>query len=425
MATETLKVKAAKQVYRWLHESNQARFNILYGGASSAKSWSMALYLLTEKFWRYPGVGLLICRKTKPAVRTSCWRLVEHWLSEMGLWSRCKVNHTNLTVTAPHGSFIQFAGLDDPEKLKSTEGINYVWVEEATEIHERDLWQLHIRCRANNPYENNGVFLTFNPVDPIRNEWLKKLTQMAPQGTYLQRPARIRMVTYLDNPFLAEEERSTIEGLADSDDEYDKIYRQGLWATPSGVIYDKWDLVEDIPQVDDYGYGLDFGYVNPTALVWCGIKDESDLYLREILYETHLHNQELIDRMRALGVAREDVIVADSSEPAYIDEIADAGFNIHPCIKAGGQGDKSFVRTGINRMKRYRIHIHTGSTNLQAEIGSYKWRHTKADDPLDEPVKFRDHAVDAIRYYVGSRPEPSETVVMQIPDWLRDQLSGG
>jgi len=73
-------------------------------------------------------------------------------------------------------------------------------------------------------------------------------------------------------------------------------------------------------------------------------------------------------------------------------------------------------------MKRYRIHIHADSTNLQAEIGSYKWRHTKADDPLDEPVKFRDHAVDAIRYYVGSRPEPSETVVVQIPEWLRAEL---
>jgi len=580
MAIKTLKVRAAKHVYSWLHDSHQARFNVLYGGASSAKSWSMALYLLTEKFWKLPGVGLLVCRKTKPAVRTSCWRLVEHWLSEMGLWSSCKVNHTNLTITAPNGSFIQFAGLDDVEKLKcfsantevltdrgfklvsdvkqgdllasmnpktraasfqpvsktwmydyagpmicpvtsigqrpscvdfcvtpnhsmlvrtshgdnlrfveakdlpgaywiprhatwdgvkcgsqdayvrytatvdyrgqvygfevpphhtvlirrngkvmwcgqSVEGINYVWAEEATEIHERDLWQLHIRCRANNPYENNAVYLTFNPVDPIRNDWLRKITQAAPEGTYLKRPLRVRMVTYLDNPFLADEERATIEGLADSDDEYDKIYRQGKWATPSGVIYDNWDIVEEIPHVDDYGYGLDFGYTNATALIWCGIRDETDLYLREVLYETHLHNQELIERLAQLGVGRDEVIVADSSEPAYIDEIAAAGFNIHPCIKTGGQGDKSFVRTGINRVKRMRMHVQSESTNVTDELGSYKWRHTKDNDPLDEPVKFRDHAVDAIRYYVGSRPEPSETVVMQIPDWLRDQLSGG
>jgi len=423
MGIETLRVRAAGKPYRWLHDSHQGRFNILYGGASSAKSWSLGLYLVSEKFWKLPGVGLLICRKTKPAVRTSCWRLVEHWLSEMGLWSQCQVNRTNLTITSPSKSFIQFVGLDDTEKLKSVEGINYVWVEEATEIHERDLWQLHIRCRAHNPHEQNTVFLTFNPVDPIRNEWLKKLTQMAPKGTYLKRPARVLMVTYRDNPFLAAEERATIEGLADSDDEYDKIYRQGKWATPSGVIYDNWDLVEDIPPVDDYGYGLDFGYVNPSSLIWCGIKDETDLYLREMLYETHLHNQDLIDRMGQLGVGKEDVIIADSAEPAYIDEIAEAGFNVHPCIKSGGQGDKSFVRTGINRIKRYRIHIHQDSTNLQAEIGSYKWRHTKDDDLLDEPVKFRDHALDAVRYYVGSRPESSETTIIQVPDWLQAELN--
>lgn len=422
MAIETRKVRTAKRVYRWLNDSHTARFNVLYGGASSAKSWSMALYLLTKKFLNLPGVGLLVCRKTKPAVRTSCWRLMEHWLSEMGVWSKCKVNHTNLTITAPNKSFIQFAGLDDVEKLKSVEGINYVWVEEATEVKESDIWQLHIRCRANNPYENNALFLTFNPVDPIRNDWLQKMTQAAPEGTYLKRPLRVLMVTYKDNPFLSEEERATIEGLADSDDEYDKIYRRGLWATPSGVIYDNWDIVEEIPHVDDYGYGLDFGYTNPTALIWCGIRDETDLYVREVLYETHLHNQELIGRLAELGVGKDEVIVADSSEPAYIDEIAAAGYNIHPCEKTGGQGDKSFVRTGINRVKRMRMHVHADSTHVIEELGSYKWRKTKDDDPLDEPVKFRDHSMDAIRYFVGSRPDAAETEVIHIPDWLRQAM---
>lgn len=158
-------------------------------------------------------------------------------------------------------------------------------------------------------------------------------------------------------------------------------------------------------------------------LIWCGIKDETDLYLREVLYESHLHNQDLIDRLGSEGVSREEVIIADSAEPAYINEIALAGYDIHPCIKAEGQKDRSFVRTGINRVKRYRIHIHAESTHLLEEIGSYKWRTRKDEEPLDEPVKFRDHALDAVRYYVGSRPEPIATEVMQIPAWVRAQLT--
>ncbi len=422
--TQRIEVSIAPRAHRWLRESHNARFNVLFGGASSAKSWTVAFHLVVEKLWKFPGIGILVVRKTQPSVRISCWRLVEYWLKETGFWNNCRVNSTNLTITAPNGSFMQFTGLDDPEKLKSAEGINYVWIEEATEIGEHDLWQLHIRCRAKNPYENNGLFLTFNPVDPVRNKWLRDITRLAPEGLYLQRPIRILMLTYKDNPFLSPEERATIEGLADSDAEYNKIYRLGQWATPTNIIFDNWDVVDDFPEVDEYGYGLDFGYANPSALVWCGIKDETDLYLREVIYETHLHNNDLIQRLGQVGVRREsDVIIADSAEPAYIDEISEAGFNILPCQKTEGQGGASFVRTGIDRMKRFKIHIHRDSTHLIEEMGQYKWRTNKDGEVLDEPVKFRDHAIDAARYYVGSRPEEAETAVLQIPAWLREQLA--
>ncbi len=416
-------IDVATKPGKWLRESHKARFNVLYGGASSAKSWTVGFYLALEKFWKQPGVGILIVRKTQPSVAISCWRLMIHWLAELDLLRKCKVNSTNRMIYSPGGSFMQFVGLDDVEKIKSIEGINYVWIEEATEITAHDLWQLHIRCRAKNPYQNNCIYLTFNPVDPIRNKWLRDMTKLAPEGTYLQRPIRVLMLTYKDNPFLAPEDRATIEGLADSDAEYNKIYRLGEWATPTNIIFDNWDIVESFPEINDYGYGLDFGYANPSALIWCGVKDEKNLYLREAIYETHLHNQDLIARLRDVGVQKEsDVIVADSSEPAYIDEIAEAGYNVYPCEKTGGQGNNSFVRTGIDRMKRCRIHIHKDSVNLIEEFGQYKWRSSKDGEVLDEPLKFRDHGIDATRYYVGSRPEPAETVILQVPEWLRAEL---
>lgn len=418
-----VRLRVARRPYKWLSESHTARFNLLYGGSSSAKSWSLGLYLTLEKFWKLSGVGLLIVRKTHPSVRISCWRLIHHWLSELDLLRRCRVNSTNSMIYGPNGSFMQFTGLDDPEKLKSAEGINYVWIEEATEITEHNLWQLHIRCRNNNPHENNSIWLSFNPVDPVKNKWLRDMTKLAPEGTYLQRPIRVLMVTYKDNPFLSREEQATIEGLADSDEEYNKIYRLGEWATPTNIIFDNWAIVENFPEITDYGYGLDFGYANPTALVWCGVKDETDLYLREEIYETKLHNMQLVERFAQVGVNRGgDVIVADSAEPAYIDEIADAGYNVYPCEKTGGQGQASFVRTGIDRMKRYRIHIHKDSTHLIEEFGQYKWRSNKDGEVLDEPVKFQDHGIDAARYYVGSRPEPATTEILHIPAWLQAQL---
>jgi phage terminase large subunit len=407
--------------YRWLLDSRGARFNVLYGGASSAKSWTLAAFLLIEKLYRLPGVGIAAFRKTKPSIRVSCWRLVEYWLGQ--LKQPFEVNRTELKITAPNGSFMQFGGLDDVEKLKSIEGINYVWLEEATEMSVRDLMQLHIRTRAHNPHEPNQIFLTFNPVDPIGNDWLVKMTELAPQGDFLKHKCRVLNVTHWDNPMLEAEQRDAIEALADADEEYNKIYRLGQWATPTQIIYTNWDIVPEFPDermLDDVGYGLDFGYVNPSALIKVGIR-ENDVYVDEVLYESKLHNKDLIARMGVVipNEHRGAVIVADSAEPAYIDELCDEGWYCLPVQKETGQQQKSFVKTGIDRVKRKTLHITARSTNVIHELRGYKWRVDKDENVLEEPVKFHDHALDALRYYLHEmlKEQELETVVAQVPEW--------
>jgi PBSX family phage terminase large subunit len=294
---------------------------------------------------------------------------------------------------------------------QSIEGINYVWMEEATEFNYHDFLQLHIRCRAHNFHQRNQLFLTFNPVDPLSNKWLKDLTDQRPACTFLNAPCQILHCTHTDNLFLSEDEHAAIEALADADEEYNKIYRLGEWAIPTQIIFTNWNVVDDVPLVDDYAYGLDFGYIHPTALIWVGI-NEHDIYLREIIYQTHTTNAELIDLMKQEDIGPEDTIMADSAEPAYIQEIADAGFNVHGVVKTGGQGDKSFVRTGIDRMKRMRLHITADSPNLKSEFETYKWKVTKDGLVLPEPVKFHDDGVDASRYVIGSLPDDAELLIL-------------
>jgi len=406
--------------WEFLKSCEDSRFVCLYGGASSGKSWTMAAWLLGRLFSE-KNKGFLVLRKTRPAVRKSCYRLVKHWLGEWGLPYR--ENKTELILTSPTGSWMQFEGLDDVAKLKSIEGVNYIWLEEATEFTYLEFLQLHIRCRAKNEGLNQINF-TFNPVDPVGNQWLEDITKKAPAGELLGSTLRVMQCTHTDNPFLAKEERDGIEALADADPEYDKIYRQGLWATPTAIIYSGWDTIEEFPdhdKLDDIGYGLDFGYVNPSALVKVGIR-ENDLYVEEMLHEKGLHNRDLIGRLHGLIHDQLAVIVGDSAEPAYIDEIAEAGWNVHGCVKAEGQGGKSFVNTGIDRVKRFHMHVIKSSTNIIEELRGYKWKSDRAGNVLPEPVKFKDHGLDALRYYVGSRPEEITTEVIQLPDWLREQL---
>jgi phage terminase large subunit len=57
----------------------------------------------------------------------------------------------------------------DREKLKSVEGIDQVWIEEATEISKDDYDQIQLRVRSGN---NNKIICSFNPIDS--NSWLKR-----------------------------------------------------------------------------------------------------------------------------------------------------------------------------------------------------------------------------------------------------------
>ena len=109
-----------------------------------------------------------------------------------------------------------FVSLDDVEKLKSIEGINYIWIEEATEIAVDDYRQLNLRCRGKNPNGDNALYLTFNPSD--WNSFLKPMTE-APAAD-----VGVLHTTYKDNKFLDDKYVQQLESLAEQDEAYHRIY---------------------------------------------------------------------------------------------------------------------------------------------------------------------------------------------------------
>lgn len=390
-------MKVSKKQYKFLQANDKRRFVYLFGGAGSGKSWAIAQYLIVEKMYRQPRVGILALRWTRPSVRTSCLKLVKYWLDQMGL--PYAENKTDTLITAPNGSYIKFDSVDDVEKKKSIEGINYIWIEEATELTERDIMQLNLRCRAANPFGINQLYFSFNPIDPIGNAWLKKFCDNAETNLDAEGnpDSAVMCVTYGDNPFLSQGERNQIEALANQDREYDLIYRQGQWATPTHIIYTNWDIVDSFPDYcENIGYGLDFGFVNPTALVKVGVKDSIDIYIQEVIYESNLTNTELINRLKTEGLLYE-TIIADCAEPDRIQEIAQAGFECIPCIKGAGS-----VTYGIDCCKRKRLHIVKGSDNILTEIRGYKHKLNRQGEVTEEPLEYRDHGMDAMRYYLSA-----------------------
>lgn len=389
-----IQVEHARKCYNFLLKT-QKRVNILYGSAGSAKSWSIAQFLLLEKLYKEKNVRILVTRKTRPALKKSCWLLVNDLIKKYDL-PDCKPNKSDLTLTVGENQMF-FTSIDDPEKLKSIERINYIWGEEATELTWDDYLQLGLRCRGENKNGINQLFYSFNPIDELG--FFKKITENPPDNT------GVNHSTYLDNPFLDDDYIKELEGLKKLDATYWKIYGQGIWASPENIIYKNWDIVGEFPGgCDEIGYGLDFGYNNQTALPMIGKKDQ-EIYIDELLYESKLTNADLIVRMNDLIKNKNDEIVADCQEPQRIKEIEDAGFNIFPCIKGKGS-----VKIGIDRVKRYKLHITKRSTNIIKEFQSYKWKEDRYGNVLDDPVPFRNHAVDAIRYYLGHGEDNEPTI---------------
>lgn len=395
------KTQVSKKPFMFLDNNVDKRFLYLYGGSSSGKSHTTAQWLILRRLFAWKNAGILVIRKTRTAVFDSCWKLVNDWLRKMDYaeGEDYTLNKSSLTITTPNNVFMTFDGLDNVYKKKSIEGINIIWIEEAAGMrHDAivtidEFKHLDTICRSDNQNGPNQIICTFNPIDPVDNQWLEDRTKRKDKDAAI---SAVMMLNHEDNPFLPKIDHDRIEAWADEDPEYNKIYRLGQWAMPSYIIYERWDVVQDWPErYDERVWGLDFGYSsNQVGLVELRFVGEKEVYEREHIYQTGLTNPALITLMDDI-VPKEDLIIADSAEPKSIQDIRNAGFNVIACDK----GPDS-VRYGIDTVKRMNVHILAGSENLQKEKRGYKWKQDAQGNPTHEPFKFRNHLMDAERYAI-------------------------
>jgi phage terminase large subunit len=358
----------------------------MVGGAGSGKSHFAAQKLLVRLVSETGPHRFVVARKVQRTIRASCFRLLNDYISKWGWAKHFNVNKSDLDITfIPTGAQIMFLGMDDPEKLKSIERPTGFWLEEATEFAADDLEQVNLRLRGE-MQNYKQIMLTFNPIS--ENHWLKTRFFDVEQT---DRVTTMR-TTYLDNLFIDAEYRAELEDLRHRNPSWWTIYGEGLWGVMEGLIY-KQPVMDPWPTgFNDTFYGLDFGYNNPTSLIRADMKD-GDPYLTEDLYETGLTNSDLIARLLQIVPNKNLPIYADAAEPGRIAEIYKAGFNVKPADK--GQGS---VHAGISFCQGLQIHSKPSNSNLNAEFGSYVWAKDKNGKALDEPVKFKDHAMDAMRY---------------------------
>lgn len=308
------------------------------------------------------------------------WRKI---MEDFKLYQPAAHMKTEQLYTYPTGSYTEFFSVDNTLKVRGP-GRDILFINEANIIQYETFRQLLLRTKK-------CIFIDYNPADEFHWIYDKVLTR--PDCYFIKS-------TYLDNPFLPQEQINEIESYREADPNFWRIYGEGERGHSEGVIYTHWQTA---PQISggNICYGLDFGYNNPTALVKVTEKDKN-LYWEEEIYQSRLTNTDLIGMLKQI-VKPHDPIYCDSAEPQRIEEIRRAGFKAIAANKD--------VKAGIDFVKSRKLFIDQGSVNLLKEIKSYKFKTKgqKVTNEPEEPLKLNDHAMDAARYASISFKKPKQS----------------
>jgi phage terminase large subunit len=341
------------------------------GGTRSGKTYSLTQLLITIAEKTANKNEISVVSLTMPHLKKGAIKDFKEIMYNWQMYTEKKWNGTDFIYRFTPENYIEFFSTDNGNKVRGTNR-DYLFINEANLLDLDTFMQLLLRTRKK-------VFIDYNPSDEFHWIYDHVLTRD---------DCKMIHSTYLDNyDFLPTTQIEEIERLKDMDDNYWKIYGLGERAKAANLIYPKFDT-----EWKDTGgekiYGLDFGFNNQTALVEIQ-RYERHLYIKELIYERELTNSQLIPILKSLNLGLNN-IYADGAEPQRIQEIYNAGFNIH-------KADKS-VNPGIDYVKGFILHIHKESTNAIREHRAYKWKVDKNGRIIDEPVKFMDHTPDAVRY---------------------------
>jgi len=379
-------------VFNWnleAYESGKYRVIANQGSTRSTKTYSICQLLALYIPHKYKK-SISIVSPSLPHLKRGARRDFLEIVETAGIYSDDRFNMTDQIFTYPNGSYVEFFGAEDMGKVRGP-GRDILYVNEANLLSFPVYKQLALRTKE-------IIIIDFNPVDEM--SWVYDVAD-APGNLLIHS-------TYLNNPFLPKEQVQEIEGLREIDQNMWKVFGLGLRGQSSELIYTHWRQCDSLPGKGEVFYGMDFGFNNPSAIVKIEIFD-GIAYLDEVLYQTRLTTNDLIDELMILGIHRGDEIYADSAEPKTIEEIQRAGYNVKPADKA-----ENSVMQGIRKVKSTPLRITSRSTNILKEIKGYKWK-TDKDGILvtpEKPVKFMDHAMDAVRYGLFTKlTEPAATWV--------------
>lgn len=199
---------------------------MLYGGRGGAKSWSIARTLLiigAQKKMR-----ILCAREFQSSIADSVHKLLSDQIAEMGMSAFYTVEKA--TIYGLNGTEFRFAGIrTNIGAIKSFEGIDIAWVEEAANVSKHSWMTLIPTIRK----DGSEIWVSFNPELEADETYQRFVVHPPSDSTVIK-------VNYTDNPWFPDTLRAELEDLkARNFDDYLHIYGGDCKHALEGAIFAK------------------------------------------------------------------------------------------------------------------------------------------------------------------------------------------
>lgn len=370
--------------YKRLFDSDW-REAAIYGGRYSLKSHTVARFLLIRA--RQQKTRVACFREFQNSIAESSHQLLADLIKQYELTDFEVTN--NSIINKVTGSDFLFKGLwHNEQSIKSIEGIDIAWVEEAQTVSKASIEVLTPTIRK----PESQIVYTYN-----------RLLEDDPVHTRLVIEGRPNTLVIHANYDVAEKygwlpDNIKLE-IEDDKARRPSLYKHKWLGEPTNqdrIIYRDWGLVDDIPIHARRERGwLDYGYSNdPTAMgeIWfC----DGALYLDEVAYTKGLSNKQISDII--LNRPQRIPWVADSAEPKSNDEL-----RVHGITVIDAKKGKDSVNNGIQSVQSQRIFVTRRSVNIIKERASYMWEEDNAGRITNIPSPLFNHHMDGIRYGISS-----------------------
>jgi phage terminase large subunit len=363
------------------------RYYVYHGGRGSAKSWSIARFLICQALANK--LKILCTRELQNSIQESVYTLLTDIIINNNLFQWFRITKNSIESTT--GSEFIFKGLaHNIESVKSTEGVDICWIEEADKVSQNS-WDI-LSPTIRKP--GSKFIISFNPTfddDPVYQMFLVK-----------KRPdAKVIEVNWDDNPWFPEVLAKEKDHMKETDyDRYLHVWEGQLRTISDAQVFKgKW-VVEEFSSagIEDLKFGGDFGFANdPMALTRMFIRNQC-LYIDREEYAHHVEITQIPAMIHSIMKGMEFTrypIKFDCSRPETISYLANLHYHAVACKKWQGS-----VEDGIEYMRGFKkIIIHPNCPNTANEFRRYSYKIDKRTNEI-LPIVIDDfnHAIDSIRY---------------------------